>query len=477
MSQAGILNTGGSGGLGIQVIDGDTGSVSGSTVTLTGGSSGAKFTGVGTIMTESFLYLALPSTLGGLGSPTGSITINGNRFLSAFGTNNTFLGDTSGNLTLSGTNSTGIGKNALIALSSGINNVSIGSFSGNQTTTGDFNLMLGTNAGSSLAGADGSNVLIANVGTSGDANTIRIGTQGSGSGQQNRLFAAGVAGVTVSNLNLVTVNTSTGQFGSTASSIVPTGGTTGTVLIGQTGSAPVWSNTLVGNFTYTLATPGAPSVVGIIHSDNTMAGSSAVCAMLSGGSSGGSAYCQWEQAGGQGWAAGLWAGGSADWALGASQDIGVNVALRVNKTTKNAAFTAGITVSGGSLLDVFLEGTWTPTVTGSVTPGTATYAQQMGTYTRIGNRVLIDCTLEWSGGTGAGIFQVSGLPYTTNASTTFYNTAFLFGGVVGTTGFLIQTNNATTQLLLNSYNSVTGVASSTPYQAAGLLFFQMSYTL
>ncbi|HXC05149.1 MAG TPA: hypothetical protein VNZ86_10390, partial [Bacteroidia bacterium] len=52
-------------------------------------------------------------------------------------------------------------------------------------------------------------------------NTIRVGTQGSGSGQQNKCFIAGIASVSVSNVNFVTINTSTGQLGSVAS-ITPT---------------------------------------------------------------------------------------------------------------------------------------------------------------------------------------------------------------------------------------------------------------
>ena len=48
---------------------------------------------------------------------------------------------------------------------------------------------------------------------------MRLGTTGSGAGQVNKAFIAGVASVSVSNSNVVTINTSTGQMGSSATSL------------------------------------------------------------------------------------------------------------------------------------------------------------------------------------------------------------------------------------------------------------------
>ncbi len=55
--------------------------------------------------------------------------------------------------------------------------------------------------------------MIKNIGTTAESNTIKIGTQGSGSGQQNKCFVAGIVGVTTSNTQTVTINSSTGQLG------------------------------------------------------------------------------------------------------------------------------------------------------------------------------------------------------------------------------------------------------------------------
>ena len=69
------------------------------------------------------------------------------------------------------------------------------------------------------------------------------------------------------------------------------------------------------------------------------------------------------------------------------------------------------------LLDDYEEGPWTPTVQGTTTAGTATYAAQSGKYTKIGNKVFWECYVSWSSGTGAGNLYVYGLPFTNGGST------------------------------------------------------------
>ena len=69
-------------------------------------------------------------------------------------------------------------------------------------------------------------------------------------------------------------------------------------------------------------------------------------------------------------------------------------------------------------LDDYEEGTFTPTLFGSTTAGTPTYANQTGNYTKIGNRVI--CTLRVgvsaiSGATGS--VRIGGLPFTSQGET------------------------------------------------------------
>lgn len=230
---------------GIVTINGTSGSVTGATVTLTGGTSGAIFTGVGTTMTESFNFLALPDT--NAGGSIGYISFGGNKILHNYNSSfepSLFLGINSGNFTNTGFNNTGIGWNTLpsvtngnqnlavgpsalhnlntgafnVALgigcgfdiTSGSNNILIGNDAGSSFETGSGNICIGDSAGSSLATSESNNILIGNSGVAADSGVIRIGT----SPTQTTCYVAGIAGVTVANTQTVTINTATGQLGS-----------------------------------------------------------------------------------------------------------------------------------------------------------------------------------------------------------------------------------------------------------------------
>jgi hypothetical protein len=74
---------------------------------------------------------------------------------------------------------------------------------------------------------------------------------------------------------------------------------------------------------------------------------------------------------------------------------------------------AGMT---SELLADYEEGTWTPTVVGTSTAGTASYGTQSATYTKIGRMVYFQFELIWNSGTGTGFLRVAGLPYTCAAN-------------------------------------------------------------
>jgi hypothetical protein len=118
---------------------------------------------------------------------------------------------------ITGADNSAVGRNALEANTTGTANAAFGNSAGDTLTTGTNNTMLGTGAGDTLTGADSSNVAIANGGVAGDNNTIRIGIQGNGLGQQDRAFMAGVFGATSTGGSAVFVN-SAGQLGTTTSS-------------------------------------------------------------------------------------------------------------------------------------------------------------------------------------------------------------------------------------------------------------------
>jgi len=197
--------------------------------------------------------LTLPNTI--VAGTNGVISFGGVKWINNFGTNNTFVGGNSGNLGLTvGTtqNNTAIGFNtmlaidgamhnaalgasALIVLIAGDNNTACGDGALDQVTSGSNNIGLGYNAGHDATVASSSNIFIGNAGAA-ESNTIRIGTQGGGAGQQDKAYCAGIYGASsaAATTSLVTVD-SVGKLGATALA------TNGQVLIGSTGAAPVWA--------------------------------------------------------------------------------------------------------------------------------------------------------------------------------------------------------------------------------------------
>jgi len=181
----------------------------------------------------------------------GVLEINSVRMLHAYGVDNIFIGPDSGNGTNTGTDNTGIGYQSLESLTSGINNVAIGSNSSPLLTdgqrnvsigaeslliltsgdnnvaigegaletiaTGNENVAIGVGAGINLTLNDSSNVLIGSLGVVGDNNTIRIGEQGAGAGQQDTCYVAGIHGVTPAGATETVIIDANGQLGSTTS--------------------------------------------------------------------------------------------------------------------------------------------------------------------------------------------------------------------------------------------------------------------
>jgi hypothetical protein len=85
-------------------------------------------------------------------------------------------------------------------------------------------------------------------------------------------------------------------------------------------------------------------------------------------------------------------------------------------TGSDPAFSAtptvtSITFGSGSALGNYVATTsWTPTIIGSGTAGTASYSIQVGQYVRIGSLVYVMFSMAWTGGTGTGNLLVTGLP-------------------------------------------------------------------
>jgi hypothetical protein len=222
MSQ--IYKTGsGGGGSGIQTINGDVGSITGSTVTIfanqAGNNSGASVQ-LNNEGEPDTLFLNLSDTH-----------------------NNTFLGVEAGNTSVSGAVNTSVGHGSMLGITSGNANTSLGSNSLNNMQTGSYNVCLGNQSGTFYTSSESSNICLGRTGTVGDSNMLRLGNQGSGIQQQNQCFIAGIAGVTTAQSAVTTIDPSTTQMatvlagnagnvltddGTNWVSSAPTGGVSGT---------------------------------------------------------------------------------------------------------------------------------------------------------------------------------------------------------------------------------------------------------
>lgn len=200
MSQIIKNSTGGGGGGGIINIDGDVGSITGSTVSITGLTSAGS--------TVSF----------SAGSST-NLDLN----LSDIN-GSTILGSNAGNSSISGVDNVGVGRFTLNALTNASGNTAIGYGAGENLTSGGINTFIGNScgtacvtgqkntclgssallqglgsnniaigweAGANYTSTESSNILIGNVGTSNESNVIKLGSQGSGSNQQNITYIVG----------------------------------------------------------------------------------------------------------------------------------------------------------------------------------------------------------------------------------------------------------------------------------------------
>jgi hypothetical protein len=282
MSQAGRF---GSGGIPVGVVETLTGDTGGpvspdglNNIDVLGGGTYINITTVGnTVPNQLLINLNDDVTLAGFLTALGDIStgsnfsmpetsadglhgifyVNGNPFIRTANNANSFIGfDAGNNLIGAGiVGNIGIGDEALQSLISGQYNTVMGYTAGQLLTTGDLNVFIGNNSGQSNASGDqntgvgdgslanltsgnknialgqssginyasseSSNIVIGNNGTVAEDNTIRIGTQGSGSGEQDRTFIAGIHSVTPSGGSILpVVIDSNGQLGTGSASTV-----------------------------------------------------------------------------------------------------------------------------------------------------------------------------------------------------------------------------------------------------------------
>lgn len=225
----GVLITGSGGGGGITTLNGDSGSATGSTVTLNANSNCGKsvlFSGTSATISlkvadaNSNIFIGPGSgntvgagssdniTLGAGNLPSATVTIassnvaigNGVLAIATSANQNVAIGSGALGAAVTSVGIVAIGTGALSSVNGdfglGSNIVAIGSGAGTSTTTGHDSIFIGSFSGINLAGSDTNNILIGSGGVSGDTNTLRI----EGPDQSTPLgstFIQGISGITI----------------------------------------------------------------------------------------------------------------------------------------------------------------------------------------------------------------------------------------------------------------------------------------
>ena len=250
-----------------------------------------------TITIDLYDTITLPITTSNASKGVFNIGV-ANPVLQAYGSNNIFLGG-AGNFTLtSAQDNVGVGFSSIETLTTGSYNSALGVGSGGNFTTGSYGIYIGYLSASEYFSSESSNIVIGNVGTTGESHKIRIGTYGTGNGQQDTAYIAGIVhasnglvsdsgNITATSGYIDTVNNSI-IVGSTAtaaaandldfkrihgSAVVAAGDQLGNITFqGYDGSAYVLASYIQANVT---GTPGASRVGSTLalgtHPDSTHA--------------------------------------------------------------------------------------------------------------------------------------------------------------------------------------------------------------
>lgn len=135
----------------------------------------------------------------------------------------------------------------------------------------------------------------------------------------------------------------------------------------------------------------------------------------------------------------------------------------IGTSGKGIDFSATPGTGTSELFDDYEIGTFTPVVEGSTSAGTATYVNQNGRYTKVGNRVFISIYLNYNTHTGTGNMKISGLPYSSVNLSLF--SAGSFGAISGltlpanNTPIVYVDNNASTMSLVTLPTGGTSTAA------------------
>jgi len=149
---------------------------------------------------------------------------------------------------------------------------------------------------------------------------------------------------------------------------------------------------------------------------------------------------------------------------------------------KGIDFSATANSSGtmtSELLADYEEGTFTPTIIGTSTAGVGVYTVQDAKYTKVGRLVTVEVDLGWSAHTGTGNMQITGLPFTTNATVFTSVTLGYVDNIALTAGNFTTAYTSKSSTLINLNQTPTGGGATTgvPIDVAGRIMVSVTYSV
>jgi hypothetical protein len=148
----------------------------------------------------------------------------------------------------------------------------------------------------------------------------------------------------------------------------------------------------------------------------------------------------------------------------------------VSTSGKGIDFSATAGTGTSELLADYEEGTFTPTVIGTSTAGTATYANQLGKYTKVGRLVTVEIYVNWNSGTGTGSLTVGNFPFTIGSNV--YGSASIWGEISLTAVNYLSNRMLAGGTSVDLFNAPVGGGVTNPvaYQASGSLMITATYS-
>lgn len=147
---------------------------------------------------------------------------------------------------------------------------------------------------------------------------------------------------------------------------------------------------------------------------------------------------------------------------------------------KGIDFSVNANAAGATseLLNDYEEGDFTPSIQGSSTAGTASYAGRYGRYTKVGRLVTVSIYIDWSGHTGTGDTRVAGLPFANSSAFSAASIGYA-NSIAVTAGNMISGYVDASQpwILLNQIPTGGGPNTTVPIDAAGTLVLSASYVV